>query len=104
MNYKYTILFFCVLSIFIIYLFLNNTNHNTNDTNIDNTNYINIRKAKFGNIDNIDSIDNIDILQKDFSGSSNVYKPYIYYDYSKHTKPNLTLPNIFDIDDYFYQG
>ena len=27
-------------------------------------------------------------MQKDFSGSSNVYNPYIYYDFNKHKKEN----------------
>ena len=102
-----TIVISIVISIFILFqrlLYSSNT-YNNNYNNTYNNNYNNTYNNS--NINNVSRLkekfytviepgnDDITVLQKNFQGETNVYRPNIYYKFKEQKE------NRFDLDNYF---
>jgi hypothetical protein len=105
-NNKLSILFIIIILIIFLslrFLYYNstinstiNSNENTN-TDINSNNNVSRVKEQFY-IDIEPSIKDATLLQKNFIGDTNVFSPYIYYDFKEK---NEKKDKLFNIDDYF---
>ena len=96
-----TIVISIVISIFILFqrlLYSSNNNYNNNYNNTYNNSNINNNvsrlKEKFYTVIEPGN-DDITVLQKNFQGETNVYRPNIYYKFKEQKE------NRFDLDNYF---
>ena len=96
-----TIVISIVISIFILFqrlLYFSNNNayNNTYNNSYNNSNINNVSrlKEKFYTVIEPGN-DDITVLQKNFQGETNVYRPNIYYKFKEQKE------NRFDLDNYF---
>jgi hypothetical protein len=99
---KITIVISIVISIFILFqkLLYSSNNNNNNYNNSYNNSYINNvsrLKEKFYTVIEPGNED-ITVLQKNFQGETNVYRPNIYYKFKDQKEQK---ENRFDLDNYF---
>lgn len=92
-----TIVISIVISIFILFQKLLYSSNNNNYNNNYNNSYINnVSRLKEKFYTDIEpGNDDITVLQKNFQGETNVYRPNIYYKFKDQKE------NRFDLDNYF---
>ena len=95
-----TIVISIVISIFILFqrlLYSSNNNNYNNTYNNSNINNVSRLKEKFYTVIEPGN-DDITVLQKNFQGETNVYRPNIYYNFKDQKEQK---ENRFDLDNYF---
>ena len=95
MKSNYIVIILIILIIIIIFiLFLRILYNNSNKIFTINSNNVSRLKEKFYTVI-VPGSEDITVLQKNFKGDTNLFNPYIYYDFKEQKEKT------FDLDNYF---